>query len=109
MKHHRIIWDEAKNAENRKKHGISFETARFVFTDSGRLLRFDRSECNNSDEERWQTLGFVSGVLFVVYTEREIGDTDETRIISARLATKEERRSYYGYYKIDNKGWTKAD
>jgi len=82
---------------------LSFEAAQYVFTDPERLERLDRSEGNTAREERWQTLGMVDKVLFVVYTERG----ENKRIISARLAEKHERRSYNGYYKIDGKGWTK--
>jgi uncharacterized DUF497 family protein len=44
MEDRRIVWDDNKNAENRRKHGIGFETARFVFADPERLWRIDRSE-----------------------------------------------------------------
>ena len=37
MEEHRIIWDEAKNEENKSKHKISFEVAQYVFSDP--LLR----------------------------------------------------------------------
>ena len=70
MEDRRIVWEEDKNLDNKHKHGISFETARFVFADSQRLERLDRSEGNTSEEERWQVLGKAEGVLFVVYTER---------------------------------------
>jgi uncharacterized DUF497 family protein len=109
MEERRIIWDEAKNAENKLKHGISFETARYVFADPERLWRFDRSKSNTSGEERWQSIGTAKGIVFVVYTESETEGMNETRLITARLADKTERRSYNGYYRIDNKGWTKAD
>ena len=109
MEERRIVWDEAKNAENKLKHGISFETARYVFADPERLWRFDRSKSNTSGEERWQSIGTAKGIVFVVYTECETEGTNETRLITARLADKTERRSYNGYYRIDNKGWTKAD
>ena len=105
----RIVWDPEKNAENKIKHGISFETAQYVFADPERLWRFDRSEDNTSGEERWQSLGMAEGILFVVYTERETDGVEETRLITARLADKAERRSYNGYYRIDNKGWTNAN
>jgi uncharacterized DUF497 family protein len=104
----RITWDENKNMENKRKHGISFETARFVFADPERLQRLDRSG-GNAEEERWQSLGMSEGVVCVVYTERETEDANETRLITARLANKAERRSYNGYYRIDNEGWSKAD
>jgi uncharacterized DUF497 family protein len=101
----RIVWDPEKAAKNLKTHHISFETAQWVFFDPERVERIDRSETNTAGEERWQTLGVSEGVLFVVYTERG----EETRLITARLANKAERRSYNGYYHIDGKGWSKAD
>ena len=107
MEERRIVWEESKNAENKEKHKISFEVAQYVFTDPARIWRLDRSESNTSGEERWQTIGKVGKLFFVVYTEHEEGDSNETRIISAREAEKHERRSYNGYYKIDGKGWTK--
>jgi len=103
----RIVWDEAKNAENKLKHKIDFEVAQYVFADPLRIWRPDRSEKNRSGEERWQTIGKVGKLFFVVYTENEEGAANVTRIISARKAEKHERRSYNGYYTIDNKGWTK--
>jgi uncharacterized DUF497 family protein len=109
MEERRIVWDEGKNAENKRKHGISFETARYVFADHNRLWRIDRSDENTSGEERWQTLGMAEGITFVVYSEREKEGVNETRIISARLATKAERKSYHGYYRNDNKGWSETD
>jgi uncharacterized protein len=99
-----IEWDEAKNILNKKEHGLSFETAQYVFIDTERLERIDRSEGNTSGEERWQTLGKVGPVLFVVYTERG----ENKRIITARPADKTERRSYNGNYQIDGHGWSKA-
>ena len=100
-----IEWDSDKARINLKKHGVSFQTAQYVFSDPQRLWRFDQSEGNISGEERWQTLGQVGETLLVVYTEKEA----VKRLIMARLATKAERRSYNGYYKIDGKGWTKAE
>jgi uncharacterized DUF497 family protein len=51
----------------------------------------------------------AGGVVFAVYAERETEGVNETRLITARLANKAERRVYNGYYRIDNKGWSKAD
>ncbi|MDR2718968.1 MAG: BrnT family toxin [Treponema sp.] len=109
MEERRIVWDEVKNAKNIQKHGISFETARYAFADPERLWRLDRSKSNMSGEERWQTLGMAEGIVFVVYAERETEGVNEMRLITARLASKTERRSYNGYYRIDNQGWTKAN
>jgi uncharacterized DUF497 family protein len=100
-----IEWDDNKNEKNKRDHdGLSFEDAQYVFTDPERLERPDRSVENTSGEERWQTLGMVGKVLFVVYTERG----ENKRIISARIAKKHERRSYNGYYQIDGMGWSKT-
>jgi uncharacterized DUF497 family protein len=107
MDERHIIWDEAKNIENKRKHKIGFEVAQYVFADPLRIWRLDRSESNKSTETRWQTIGKVGKIFFVVYTEQEEGDTLLTRIISAREAEKHERRSYHGRYKINDKGWTK--
>ena len=68
------------------------------------MERFDRSENNTSKEERWQTIGKVGSVYFVVYTERGTNK----RIITSRPANKSERRSYNGYYQIDSKSWGKT-
>jgi uncharacterized DUF497 family protein len=51
----------------------------------------------------------AEGVVFAVYAESETEGANETRLITARLANKAERRSYNGYYRIDNQGWSKAD
>jgi len=99
-----IEWDDDKNELNKREHELAFEDAQYVFADPERLERLDRSDGSTSGEERWQTLGKVGPVLFVVYTERG----ENKRIITARLADKTERRSYNGYYQIDGMGWAKA-
>jgi len=100
-----IEWDEDKNKKNKQEHsGLGFEDAQYVFLDPERIERLDRSATNTSNEERWQTIGKVGKLYFVVYTERG----NNKRIITARQADKSERRSYNGYYQIDDKGWTKT-
>jgi uncharacterized DUF497 family protein len=98
----RIVWDENKNTENKLKHKIGFEDAQYVFADPDRIERVDRSESNKSCETRWQTIGKVGVLLFIVYTE----NGEDTRLISAREAEKHERRSYNRYYQIDGHGWS---
>lgn len=83
-------WDSEKAQINKRKHKVSFETAANVFFDENRIEL--RDEEHSDDEDRWQVIGAVDEVLFVVYTDRE----DRTRIISARKANKAERRIYYG-------------
>ncbi|MFT5533589.1 MAG: uncharacterized DUF497 family protein [Burkholderiaceae bacterium] len=87
-------WDETKNATNQNKHGVSFETAQHVFDDSLHLTRQDRVE---HGEQRWQTIGLVGGVilLLVAHTWHDTDDgTEHIRLISARRATKLERKIY---------------
>ncbi|AAS12564.1 MULTISPECIES: BrnT family toxin [Treponema] len=85
-------WDYEKEQRNMKIHKISFETARLVFNDNNRIELFDIN--HSGAEDRIITIGKVDKVLFVVYTERG----EKTRIISARAATKAERRLYGNSY-----------
>ena len=82
-------WDEDKAALNLKKHGVRFETAALVFNDENRIELYDLE--HSIFEDRYDTIGMVGEILFVVYTERK----SVTRIISARIATPAERRMYY--------------
>ena len=93
----RFEWDEAKNLSNRRKHGVTFEEASQVFRDPLYVSVQDRVE---GGELRWQTLGLVEDLLLltVAHTVREERDdgtwADVIRIISARHATRKERRRY---------------
>lgn len=82
-------WDDDKNNLNIKKHGIDFSKILKIFSDENRIEFFDAE--HSDEEDRWQVIGKVNEVLFVVYTER----ADITRIISARKANAHERRMYY--------------
>jgi uncharacterized DUF497 family protein len=83
-------WDAEKNALNKKKHNISFETAAYVFDDPDYIEMYD-FEHSDLEEDRYIAIGMVGNILFVVFTERG----DAIRIISARPATESERRLYY--------------
>ena len=74
----KVEWDDKKAAINRQKHGIEFEDAALVFADENRVERYD--EKHSQDEDRWQVLGMVNDILFVVYTERK----DAVRLIMER-------------------------
>ena len=100
-----IEWNPEKNEKNKRDHGISFETAQYVFADPNRLERYDRSEHNDSEEDRYQTLGIVGRILFVVYVERQ----ETCRLISARLANKDERIIYNENGKANNSDWRPAN
>jgi uncharacterized protein len=89
----RFEWNAVKAESNRKKHGVSFETAIRVFADPFALTEQDRIE---GHEQRWQTLGLVDGVtlLLVAHVSRDEEDGDVIRIISARRASAKERKRY---------------
>ena len=93
-------WDPEKDRINRKIHRISFSTAKFVFNDAERWERFD--SFHNDNEDRWQTIGLVDKVLFVLYTEQK----EIIRIISARMTDENEKRIYNGERNIES--WSKA-
>ena len=89
----RFEWDEEKNKINRKKHGIDFETARLVFDDPFCVSFVERV---SGGEERWHAIGLVEDiiVIVVVHTYRQDGSDEVIRIISARRATRHERKLY---------------
>jgi len=83
------IWDERKAATNLDNHDVFFEIAVLVFEDPWQLSEPDP----HTDDDRWRTIGMVKATtLFVVHTVTEADGTG--RIISARKATKTERRKY---------------
>ena len=94
MKPLRFEWDEAKNRESRRKHGISFEEARTVFYDDNAVEFYDDE--HSEWEDRFLMLGVSSRlrVLMVCHCLREGGDV--IRIISARKATVAEQKHYPG-------------
>ena len=83
-------WFSEKERLIAEKHGLTMETVKQIFDDPLRIVQHD--EVHSGLEERWQTWGKVKGVLFAVYTERG----EKIRIITAREATPQERRIYYG-------------
>ena len=88
----KIIWDEEKNQLNIRKHKISFEEAKTVFSDpNGKII----GDPDHSDEEdRFIILGLskILHLLVVCHCYRENEQT--IRIFSARKATRNEKKSY---------------
>lgn len=84
----RYVWDSQKARANQKKHRVSFEEAVTSFADPLGIIVDD-----DVDPERAILIGtsWKERVLFTVFLEK--GDT-ETRLISARIATRAERRRY---------------
>ncbi len=88
----RFEWDERKNAQNRRKHGISFEEAQTVFLDEQALLIADPD--HSEHEERFILLGLSNTLrtMVVCHCYRRKGDV--IRLISARRADPQERELY---------------
>jgi uncharacterized DUF497 family protein len=92
----RIEWDEAKNASNQAKHGVTFEQASTLFTDGDDYLEI-LDAAHSDEEDRFIAIGPIAlGVVLVVWTQRE---EEVIRIISARWATKSERARYLEHMK----------
>ncbi len=88
-------WDLSKAISNFAKHGVTFEHAATVFLDPLAITVFD--DVHSQTEERWFTMGQQAGggLLVVVHTFQDQDSNIATvRIISARTATKQERRAY---------------
>src|ERR1035437_1498746 len=88
-----FAWDENKNRINRRKHGVSFETAARIFEDPNLVSYRDPAI---DEEERWHAIGCAGGIaiLLVVHTSEEPHGEEEIRIISARKAGSRERALY---------------
>lgn len=85
-----VEWDPEKAAENLRKHGISFEEAATVLGDPLSVTLPDPD--HSRDEQRFLLLGRSSSGRPLIVAHSEEGD--RVRIISARVMTPKERRSY---------------
>lgn len=81
-------WDADKAASNFRKHGVDFADAVGVFSDPSAITIRD----DDPDEDRFITIGtdFLLRIVVVVYTWRD----ERIRIVSARKATRSERKQY---------------
>jgi uncharacterized DUF497 family protein len=88
----RFVWDEQKNAINKKKHGVSFEEGQTVFADDNALFMHDPD--HSEDEDRFLLLGLsvIARLLVVCHCYRKESDT--VRIISVWKVTKSETSQY---------------
>lgn len=87
-------WNPAKAASNQKKHGVSFEEAKSVFYDEFAIQFFDEESAVT--EERFLMLGLSNEARVLVVCHCERGAGNIIRIISARKATRNERKYYEG-------------
>ncbi len=83
-------WDPKKSAANERKHDVKLQEASTVFGDSLAMTFADPDHSNN--EQRYLTFGLskYNRLLVVAHTDRG----EKTRIISARLMDRNERRIY---------------
>ena len=86
-------WDEEKNVANRKKHGITFDEVVTIF--DGPILTMQ--DMSHKSEVRELSFGLLGGIVEVCVVHTQRGD--KTRIISARKATKAERKLFHDYLK----------
>ncbi len=86
-------WDDGKNRANLIKHGISFDEASLIFDGPVYTLIDDRFDYG---EARMLSIGLIRSVVAVavVHTDR----SGTTRIISARLANRRERKAYHEHF-----------
>ena len=93
----RFEWDDTKESQNHRKHGVSFHEAMSVFSDERAMLIDDPD--HSEHEERFILLGLSSALRTLVvchcYRDRE----GVIRLISARRANAQERRRY-------QRGWS---
>ena len=87
----RFLYDAAKAAANARKHGVSFTDAEGVLQDP---LALTIEDPDAQGEQRYVAIGLGSSgeLMVVVYVERG----EEHRLISARRATRKERKAYEG-------------
>jgi hypothetical protein len=90
----RYVWDESKDKENQKKHGVSFEEAKTIFENLPLEIFFDPE--HSEKEDRYIAVGFSSRgrTLLVVHCENRRGTI--IRIISARKLTQREQQTIFG-------------
>ena len=87
-----FLWNNNKNKANQKKHHVSFEEAQSVFFDENAIEYFDPE--HSESEDRFIMLGLSAHLKVLVVCHCYRQSDSVIRIISARKATKTERKSY---------------
>ena len=85
----RVDWDPEKAKSNFQKHGVRFSDAEIVLYD---LTALTSEDVEAEGEQRFISIGrdVITRIIVVVYTYRG----QDIRLISARKATKRERKAY---------------
>jgi uncharacterized protein len=89
----RFEWDEKKNRQNKRKHGVSFEEAQAVFFDENAIRYYDPD--HSEDEDRFIMLGMSLKLRVLVVCHCYRLDDNVIRIVSARKADKKEAAVYW--------------
>jgi len=85
-------WDDRKDRDNQRKHGVSFAEGSTAFADENARLKHDPD--HSQDEDRFILLGFSAKLRLLVVAHAYRQSETEVRIISARKATRNERKQY---------------
>ncbi|NIM11571.1 MAG: BrnT family toxin [Candidatus Aminicenantes bacterium] len=93
----RFTWDARKDKANQKKHGISFSEAKTVLNDANARLIYDPD--HSLEEERFIMMGLSISFRLLVVVHCYNEDNNLIRIISARKASKKERKQYEEFLK----------
>ena len=88
----RFAWNEDKAKANVRKHGVSFDEASSVFADDNARMKHDPE--HSQEEDRFILLGFSAKLRLLVVCHVYREEEQEIRIISARKATRNERKQY---------------
>ena len=83
-------WDPKKAETNKRKHGVTFQEGTTVFGDPLAITYVDPD--HSGDEERHITFGLSTQNRLLVVSHADC--ENKTRIISARLMTRKERKIY---------------
>jgi uncharacterized DUF497 family protein len=91
----RFTWDQSKAKRNDQHHGVSFETAKEVFSDPNQIVTEDYF-FEDQREQRMQIIGMTKRLvlLLVVFVERTNADQEVIHIVSARKAQAFEESAY---------------
>ena len=83
-------WDDAKAEANERKLGVTFTEAMTIFADPLALTGYDPD--HSDDEDRYISMGLSADGRLLVVSHTDRGDN--VRIISARVASRPERKEY---------------
>lgn len=86
----KIQFDEAKDAANRRKHGLSLAFGARIFDDPELLIISTIRE--GDEEERYKAIGLVDSKL---YTAIHVWRGETVRFVSVRRSNENEEKAYY--------------